>query len=139
MRGILLLLVLVSLVAFTGCSSSPRLVPVTGKVTVGGKPAEGAVVMFHPEDATQTTSSATATADGTLSPSTNAVPGLIVGKYKVTVTYPDPTKKPTPAQLMMGTADAGPDLLKGKYGSKATTTLSIEVTPTSKTFGPFEL
>lgn len=138
MRGIQLF-GLLCVVVIGGCSGGPRLVPVTGKVTVGGKPAEGAVAMFHPEDARLTTSSATASADGTLTPVTNSQPGLIVGKYKVTLTYPDPSKKPTPAQLMMGTADAGPDLLKGKYGSKATTTLSIEVTPTSKTFGPFEL
>lgn len=133
------LIAVLCLAAFAGCSGGPRLVPVTGKVTVNGKPAEGAIVMFHPEDATQNTSSATATADGTLKPFTNGEPGLIVGRYKVTLTYPDPSKKPTQAQLMMGTADVGPDLLKGKYASKANTTLSIEVTSSSTTFGPFEL
>jgi hypothetical protein len=138
MRSVGLALAL-TLVVLCGCSKGPRLVPVTGKVTVGGKPAEGAVAMFHPDDSTLPVSSATATADGTLSPYTNSQPGLMEGHYKVTITYPDPTKKPTQAQIMMGTADVGPDLLKGKYGSKTTTTLSADVTAGMQTLPPFEL
>lgn len=138
MRSVGLALALVMII-LSGCSKGPRLVPVTGKVTVGGKPAEGAIAMFHPDDAQLPTSSATATADGTLNPYTNSEPGLMEGHYKVTITYPDPTKKPTQAQIMMGTADVGPDLLKGKYGAKATTPLSADVKAGVTTLPPFEL
>ena len=127
------------LIVVCGCSRGPRLVPVTGKVTVAGKPAEGAIVMFHPNDATLPTGSATAAADGTISPFTNSEPGLMEGSYKVTIMYPDPSKKPTQAQIMMGTADVGPDLLKGKYASKGTTTLTAEVNASSNSLPPFEL
>ncbi|MFN9347008.1 MAG: hypothetical protein ACK6DQ_10460, partial [Planctomycetota bacterium] len=46
------------LVVFTttaiGCGKAgPALVPVTGSVTVDGKPANGATVIFHPTDKEQ--------------------------------------------------------------------------------------
>lgn len=122
-----------------GCSRGPALVPVDGKVTVAGKPAEGAVVMFHPEDSTQSTASGVAGADGTFKLVSSAEAGIPAGRYKVTVIWPDPSKKPTQAQIMMGTADAGPDLLKGKYAARDSTPLSVEVNGQTRTLPPFEL
>ncbi len=106
---------------------------------VKGKPAEGAVLMFFPSDPKITTASAVAETDGTFKVFSDGEAGLVVGKYQVTISWPDPTKKPTQAQMMMGTGELGPDLLKGKYSSKDTSTLSVEITPTSKTLPPFEL
>jgi predicted small lipoprotein YifL len=38
-------------IALTGCGSGgPTLLPVTGSVTVDGKPANGATLIFHPTD-----------------------------------------------------------------------------------------
>ena len=131
------LLILTLLVG--GCSSADRLIPVTGKVNVNGKPAEGAVLMFHPADVSKATASAIAEADGGFKIFSNGESGLVQGKYQVTVIYPDPAKKPTQAQIMMGTADVGPDLLKGKYASKTATTLTAEITQASTALPAFEL
>lgn len=122
-----------------GCNSGTSLIPVDGTITVGGKPAEGATLMFHPADPKDATGSAVAEVDGTYKVVTGGEPGLVKGKYTVTVTYPDPTKKPTQAQIMMGTAEPGPDLLKGKYSSKATSPLSVEITSASSKLQPFDL
>lgn len=130
---------LLASILMAGCSSSPKLIPVAGSVTVKGKPAEGAIVMFHPADPTMATASAIAEADGTFKLVSNSEPGLLAGKYQVTVMWPDATKKPTQAQIMMGTAEPGPDLLKGKYSSKGVTTLTAEITSTTKTLPPFDL
>ena len=134
-----LALLLIALFTVSGCDSSPKRIPVTGAVTVNGKPAEGAMVMFHPADEKATTASAIAEADGSFKVISDGEPGLVQGNYKVTVIWPDPTKKPTQAQIMMGTAEPGPDLLKGKYSSKATTSLSAEITAASTKLPPFEL
>lgn len=122
-----------------GCSQGPRLVPVTGSVTVGGKPANGAVIMFHPEDPAQTTASGVADNAGNFKLISSAEAGVQTGRYKVTVIWPDPAKKPTEAQIMMGTADAGPDLLKGKYAARDSSPLSVEITEDSQALPPFEL
>ena len=135
----LLLLASILYIGLGGCGSSPRLVPVSGSVTVNGKPAEGAIVMFHPTDPAVATASAVAEADGTFKIVSGGEPGLLVGKYQVTVMWPDPTKQPTQAQIMMGTAEPGPDLLKGKYSSKAVTKLTADITASTKTLPPFEL
>ena len=58
--------------------------------------------------------------------------GLTPGKYAVTAVYPDPAVKPTQAQMMQGTFEPGPDLLKGKYANKATTSLEVEITSSTK-------
>jgi hypothetical protein len=132
-------LLLFTLLALSGCGSSPRLIPVSGSITVKGKPAEGAILMFHPASPTDATGSAVAEADGNFKIVSGGEPGLLQGKYQVTVIWPDPTKKPTQAQIMMGTAEPGPDLLKDKYSSKATSPLSAEITPASTKLPPFEL
>jgi hypothetical protein len=132
-------LLLCTFLALGGCDSAPTRVPVTGSVSVNGKPAEGAILMFHPSDPKEATASAVAEADGSYKIVSGGESGLIQGKYQVTVIWPDPSKKPTQAQIMMGTAEPGPDLLKGKYSSKTTSPLSAEITSTSAKLPPFEL
>jgi hypothetical protein len=130
---------LAAMVVFSGCNNGPKLVPVSGSITVNSKPAEGALIYFHPSSETEPTASGVAAADGSFEPMTNGEKGLFVGSYKVTVIWPDPSKKPTPAQLMMGTAEVGPDLLKGKYAAKKDTTLNVEVKSDTKTIPAFNL
>jgi hypothetical protein len=122
-----------------GCGGGLKRIPVTGSVTVGGKPAVGANVLFHPEDPTAMTASGVVGEDGAYSLVSGMEPGLVPGKYKVTVIWPDPSKKPTQAQIMMGTAEPGPDLLKGKYASKASTSLVADVTESTSTIPAFAL
>lgn len=122
-----------------GCSESKSLQPVTGIVTVQGKPASGAVIMFHPENPEQTTVTGVVDTEGRFSLVSGMDAGIAAGKYIVTVTWPDPSKEPTQAQIMMGTDEPGPDLLKGKYSSKAKTSLTAEIDNTTTTLPAFTL
>lgn len=130
----------VSSVVVCGCNGGGEaLVQVTGSVTVGGKPAEGASILFHPEDPGAVTASGVVNADGTFNLVSSMKEGVAAGRYKVTITWPDPTQQPTKEQIMMGTAEPGPDLLKGKYATRDKTTLIAEVTSSTSTLPPFEL
>lgn len=132
------LVCLLSVVA--GCEAGSKLVPVTGKITVDGKPAEGAVILFHPDgNQVMSVSSAVANADGSFSPVTDSEPGMPVGRYKVSVNWPDPSVKPTENQIMMGNAEPGPDLLKGRYISKDKSNLTAEVSATTTELPPLTL
>ena len=132
-------LLLMGSVFLSGCSQAPKLYLVTGTVTVKGKPAVGAIVNFHPDDSAIETASAVADSEGSFKPISHSLTGLRAGRYKVTVIWPDPSKKPTESQIMMGTADVGPDLLKGKYSLKSSTTLTAEISDSTTTLPPFEL
>ena len=70
----------VLLLCLVGCQSGQKLVPVTGSVTVKGKPAEGASVLFHPEDPAAQTVSAVCAEDGTYSLMSGLEPGIAPGK-----------------------------------------------------------
>lgn len=124
----------------SGCSSnSDKLFLVSGSVTVDGKPADGASILFHPDDPAAVTASGVVNADGTFTLVSAMNEGVAAGKYRVTVTWPDPSKKPTKEQLMMGTAEPGPDLLKGKYATRDQTSLTAEISSSTTVLPPFEL
>jgi hypothetical protein len=132
------------LLAVAACTSTESgLTPVSGKVLLNGKPAEGAVVAFHPEngsDVNTMTPSGVTDSDGTFTLSTGQAKGAKPGKYVVTVICPDPNKKPTAAQKMQGMTDSdAPDLLGGRYASRAKSTLRAEVKFGESTVGPFEV
>src|SRR5262245_12197198 len=99
----------VLLATVVGCAGGEKLVPVTGK------PAAGALVMFYVDgtpDPNSTPATATAKDDGSFTVSTGVAGGMRPGKYIVTVVWPDPNKKPTDAQRMMGYSPSdAPDLL----------------------------
>ena len=74
-----------------GCTGGPKLVPVTGKVTMNGKPLKNAKVDFHPDPDMGNTgpgSSGTTDENGnfTLVCSQGAKPGAVVGHHRVIVT-----------------------------------------------------
>jgi len=126
--------------AFGGCGSGTSLVPVTGTITVDGSPAEGAVILFHPDESeNKSISSAVANSDGAFSPVTDSEPGLPVGRYKLSVRWPDPSVKPTETEIMLGTDSMGEDLLKGRYVSKDKSALTAEVTSTTTVLTPLTL
>ncbi len=127
------------MIAFVGCGDSGNLTQVTGEVTVDGQPASGAVVLFHADDPVQPTASGVADDSGKFTLVSAQKPGIAPGEYTVTVAWPDPSHEPTKSEIMMGTAETGADLLKGKYASKERTTLSAEITPSTDTLPPFEL
>jgi len=135
----LLLLLLIAILQI-GCGGGPKRLPVSGSVSVDGKPAVGATLLFHPVDSKQISiGSGNADKDGKFSIVSDSEVGLVAGTYVVTATWPDPAVQPTPAQKMTGMFDVGPDLLKGRYESKDKSSLKLEITNTTKELPPFEL
>jgi hypothetical protein len=134
------LLLVVAVLATTSCSSD-ALHPVRGKVVVGDKPAAGAVIMFHPDggDVNSVPATAVAAADGSFTLATGDKPGARAGKYVVTVVWPDPGKKPTQQQIMMGLAQDAPDVLGGRFATKEASRLRAEVVPGPNNLEPFDL
>jgi hypothetical protein len=133
-------LVIGLLVMLVGCGSGASLNDIPGSVSVDGKAPEGAVVMFHPMDSSiPHVATGQTGADGKFHVTYDKKVGIPVGKYKVTVVWPDPAMKPTESQKMMGLAPDAPDLLGGKYASKASTPLEMEVTSGMKELRPIEV
>ena len=131
---------LVGILPIVGCSNGPKLIDVTGTLMVDGKPAEGATLLFHPKNVKNgIVASAVTGADGKFKFMSDLRPGIPVGSYDVTLTWPDPSVKPTESQRMQGLFDGGPDLLKGKYSMLGTSGLVQEVTASSKDLPPIEL
>lgn len=96
--------------------------------------------MFHPTDNPEgVTAAGTTNADGRYVLSSGVDLGVLPGSYVVTVSWPDPNVKPTEAQMMMGTAEPGPDLLKGRYSSKQKSGLNVEITHSTTEIEPFML
>jgi hypothetical protein len=57
----------------------------------------------------------------------------------VTVVWPDPAKKPTQQQIMMGLAPDAPDVLAGRFATKQVSPLRAEVKPGDNNLAPFDL
>jgi hypothetical protein len=127
--------------SLTGCGNGgPSLVQVTGSVTVDGKPANGATLIFHPTDKEAKLIPAATTDDsGKFKLATSAQEGIPEGSYDVTVTWPDPSVQPTPAQKLQGLGELGPDLLNGKYQKKGASGLKADITSSTKELPPFQL
>jgi hypothetical protein len=115
-------------------------VNVSGTINVDGKPAEGATMIFFPNDAAMTLiPSAQADASGKFTVITDGKNGIPTGSYDVTVTWPDPSVKPTESQRMQGLSEPGPDLLAGKYGKKGASGLKVDISASSKELPAFDL
>lgn len=122
-----------------GCGGAERK-PISGTITVDGKPAAGAVLLFHPDSGTTgSVGSAVAGDDGVFNIVSDMNPGLAPGSYRVTISWPDPNVKPSERAIMLGTAEPGPDLLKGKYVSKSASNLTVQVDASSDQLPPIEL
>ena len=108
---------------------------------VNSQPAVGANVIFHLEGGDIKSMPATGIvgADGKFTLTTGDKQGAQRGKYVVTVVWPDPSKKPTQQQIMMGLTPDAPDLLTGKFATPQTSTLRAEVKPGDNKLEPFDL
>lgn len=123
-----------------GCGSGPRLYDIPGTITVDGKVPDGATVMFHPTDPkVGYVPVANVGTEEKFKVSCDMKPGIPEGSYKVTVVWPDPAKKPSLQSMNSGTVEDAPDLLKGLYASKHTTTLTVEVTSSLKELPPINI
>ena len=133
-----------ALVAVAGCGgSSDTLVQATGKVTVDGAPASGAVVLFYPVGSKQMdVASGQADSDGVYKLTSNLKAGIAPGNYQISVTWPDPAAKAKPGsnKMMMSTdIETPPDLLKGRYVANDKSGLTAEITSSTKKIPPFDL
>jgi hypothetical protein len=140
-RGSLFALSL-SLLGLNGCGGGTSLVKVTGSVTVDGQPADGAVLLFHPEsDTLGSVSSAVADASGTFSPVTDGEPGIPAGTYRVTVSWPDPAMRREASAMQFGFGEERdpPDLLKGRYIAKDRSQLTVVIDRSTSQLDAFEL
>lgn len=81
-------LAVLTLVAFAGCgASNPPTFPVSGTVTLDGKPVAGAAILFIPFDGTGQPASAQSDANGNYKLTTfTADDGAMAGNYKIKVT-----------------------------------------------------
>ena len=130
---------LVLVAALAGCGpTGPSLVPAKGTITVDGKPADGAVLIFHPAGGKGSIASAAADANGAFEITSNGKPGVVTGSYKVTVTWPDPAKKPKEFKLG-GTLEDAPDLLEGRFVTVDKAATTVEITTATKDLPPIAL
>ncbi len=108
-----------------GCSDDRvKVTSVQGTLLVGGKPAQGATVFFHPKSPLETNTGlpmGVVREDGSFA-ATTYVPGdgLPAGEYALTVTWP--TKSPVEGEWI-----EGPDQLRGRFSQieKPITTLTV--------------
>ena len=111
-----------------GCSS-PNLPPVSGQLLLDDKPiitdkSKTAIINFHPDSSKGNTATsiavASVTESGLYTLNFSGKPGIPEGWYKVTVNYSEPTNPKDPYSTLK-------QLISGKYSSKDSTPLSIEV------------
>ena len=129
---VLAMLAGVSVVA-PGCGGGdarPPLIPVEGRVEVGGQPASGAFVVFHEDGRTEPSEespSAVVQPDGSYALTTrDAGDGAPAGVYRVTVQWRKLTRDGDETK-------AGPDLVPPRYQDPASTPLKVTVNEGSKT------
>ena len=110
---------------FSGCNSRPSyqeadVFPVSGSVSVDGKPAAGVVIVFHPQTDTGMTKGnkpfTTSGEDGTFEVTTYTTgDGAPIGEYIVTFIWPENPRGPTP------------DRLKGRYAKPEHSQITVTV------------
>ena len=133
-RGLIQLLVVgvgAALVTACGGGDAPKLYPVRGQVLFNEQPAAGAMIVFHPVEATGLMASGKVGADGSFT--LNTYPhgdGAPAGEYKVVVTwYPPDARALENAQ----------DKLKGRYADPTQSQLKATVKPEPNELPPFRL
>jgi hypothetical protein len=116
--------------------------PVRGTVLYDGRPAKGAVVVFHPkadDSLTARRPSGVVGDDGTFTLSTlTPGDGAAAGEYLVTIVWPE---EAAPARPALGTEPPPDpaDRLKGRYADRAGSGLSAVVRPGTNQVPPFEI
>jgi len=119
---------LVLILVIVGCSS-PNLPPVSGQLLLDDKPittdkTKTAIINFHPDSSKGNLAKSIAVASvsetGQYTLNFGGKPGIPEGWYKVTVNYSEPTNPKDPYSTLK-------QLISGKYSSKDTTPLSVEV------------
>lgn len=120
----------IALASLAGCGgpAGPETYPVTGKVTIDGKPADGLSITFNPVETGKDAAGGNVGADGTytLYTGVEGKEGAQPGKYKVTLSDPSDT-----SYMQSGGGD--PTKIQGgrvpvEYKNSSTTPKEVEVT-----------
>jgi hypothetical protein len=128
------------LLALSGCGDGKLpLCPVTGSVLVDGKPAEGAMVIFCPEESSSSPELQRERPFGTTGPDGKFLvttfhkeDGIPVGQYKVLVQWNAPG-------AAYDERTGNRDRLRGKYMNLQTTPLSATIAKDTLELAPFDL
>ena len=117
------------LVLLAGCNRGPRLVPVKGVATRGGKPVAFLSVSFVPADGTRPSSSRTDEQGRFELNFDNRTKGAVVGSNKVVVAFRprSPQEEVDVAAGKAITFHPDQDAILKKYGKRDTTALSVEI------------
>jgi hypothetical protein len=143
--GRLLSLVAIGMLSLAACGDQrPPAYSVTGQVLFQNKPAEHAIVIFHPdatdEELAKLRPHATVDANGHFE-LTTYVPGdgAPAGSYRVTVTWPSNDPADRVAAEDPEYTPSGPDRLKGRFANAAKTPLQATVTSGANVLTLFEV
>jgi hypothetical protein len=129
--------VLLSLVLVGGCSDGPDLAPVTGKVTLDGKPIPFGYVIFQPEKGQLSQGEIK---DGQFTMSTRAPDdGATIGSHVVSVLCFEGHSPQARAAHPAGQMSLGRCLVPLDYTRSGSSGLTVEVPPEGKTDVTFEL
>jgi hypothetical protein len=130
----------------TSCSRGPQYYPVRGQVLANGKPADGALIVFHPDGTTDPHAlrpSATVRPDGSFELQTYVAAdramkdGAPAGPYQVTcVWFPAPSPNAGENALKV---DVLPDKLGRRYADPGRSGLRAEVLTQPTELPPFKL
>ena len=136
-QPVMLRLAMVCLAAL-GCSkppspATPPLHPASGRVTVGGTPAPGLTLPFHPSaSGVNVTPTATAGPDGSFTVSTfSHSDGAPEGEYRVAAVWLESNNP--------GGDDPQIDRLKGRFADPARNKLTVTIKPETNTLAPINL
>ena len=122
-----------------GCGDGKSLLPVSGSLTIDGKPADGAVLLFFPGDPEGAVSTGNTDASGVFKLRTDGEWGALPGQYTVAITWPDPKVNVTEAQKMAGLVPDPPDLLKGKFALRDKSKIRVTIDSSTKEIQPIAI
>jgi hypothetical protein len=135
------LLLAVGCLGIAGCGKGPA-VQLTGKLTVGGEPAEGATVILHPAgaDIGGVRPAGTTDAGGNFSLTTAAGESIPAGDYTVTVVWMKSLGSANkPGERTTSSDERFEDRLKGRYATPQKSDLRINVAARQSVLQPIEL
>lgn len=135
------ILVAVGGLGITGCGKGPA-VQLTGKLTVGGEPAEGATIILHPvgADIDGVRPAGTTDASGSFSLTTAGGESVPAGDYIVTVVWMKLLGSANkPGERTTSSDERFEDRLKGRYATHQKSDLKISVAAGQSVLQPIEL